>query len=107
MPELAGTIGDQHAHREVAAGARQAEPHHGDERRRVDVPSGEDDRDRVLSPGPPAQHRGESDRACALHEQLLALEAEDERVRDLLVRHLDHVVERAVEDRAGKLARVT
>ena len=104
VAELTRPVGDEHAHREVAARAGQPEPHHRDERRRVDVSSGEHDRDRVVSPGPPVQQRGEPDRAGALDEQLLALEAEDERVRDLLVRDLDDVVERPVEDRAGQLA---
>ena len=104
VSELAGTIRDQHANRQVAARAGQAEAHDRDERRRVDVPTREHDRDRVVASRLPRQQRGEADCACALDEELLPFEAEHERVRDLLVRDLHDVVQGPVEDRAGELA---
>ena len=48
---------------------------------------------------PTGEERGEPDGAGALHEELRALHAQHERLGDLLVRHLDGVVEEPFEDR--------
>ena len=59
--KLARAVRDEHANREVAAGAGQPEPHDRDERRRVDVPAREHDRDRVrIRPPRPGQQGGEA-----------------------------------------------
>ena len=91
--ELARPVGDQRADGQIAARAREPVLEHGDQRRRVDVPAGEHDRDRPRASGAPGQEGRDPDRARALHEQLLPLEAEEERVRDLLVSDLHDVVE--------------
>ena len=106
VAELSRTVGDERPEREEAARLGQAVAHHGDERRRVDVPSGEDHRDGARSGDAAGEHRGKPDGAGALDEQLRALQAQDERLRDLLVRDGDGVVQRALEDRPGELAPV-
>ena len=58
-----------------------------------------------LPPTLPGEQRRDADRACALDDELRALEQQHDRLADLLVRDGDQVVEHVVEDAHRQLAR--
>ena len=99
VPQLAGPVGNEQPDREEAARLGEPMAKHRDERRGVDVPSREHDRDRARAGHATGEERSQADRSRSLDEELRPLDAEDERLRDLLVRNRDGVVEHALEDR--------
>ena len=92
LQQLAGPVGHPRAYDEIAARLGQAMPHNRDERRRVDVPSRQDDGDGARSLDPAGEQRRHARRAGAFDDELRPLEAEHDRLRDLPARDLDHVV---------------
>ena len=107
VAKLARPIGDEQADGEEAAGLGQPVAEHGDQRRRVDVA-----RPRAR-PRPARSRRTRPARSAASPtapapstRSFVRSSAEDERLRDLLVRDLDDVVEDALEDRGRELAAV-
>ena len=80
-------------------------PHHRDQEGRVDVPAREHDRDRAASGADPIGEEGShADRSGTLDDELRALEQQDDRLADLIVRHGDDVVTGTIEDRHRQLS---
>ena len=104
LVQLARPVGDARADDEVAPRDREPVTHDRDEQRRVDVAAGEHDRDGAGTADLAREQRGDADRAGTLDDELRPLEQQHDRLADLLVGHVDHVVEQRVEDAHRQLA---
>ena len=81
-------------------------PEDGEQERRIDVPAREERAHRALSLRLAREQRSDPDGAGAFDEELRALEQERDRLADLLVGHLDDLVERLLEDAHRQRARL-